>query len=117
MVSLVGGRFYVDGVRQQRRRQVSSFGGLGVDASVIRGGDEALLLYEATVLVGRAAEFPRNLRNALRARGFGSDNQIQLVVSTPHGGLLRRRVVPAMEAEARAFAARVNAVAAELRKQ
>ena len=75
-----------------------------------------LTLYDVTALVGRAAVFPRHLRPALRAYGSEPDDQIHLVVTTPSGDLILRGVAPALEAEARTFATRLNAASAELRR-
>ena len=92
------------------------FAGLEVRGNKVFGDGNVLELYDATALVGPVAGFPRQVRTALSPRTAFKDDRPQLVVSTPYGGLLRRSLTPGSEAEARTFAALLNAASAECRR-
>ena len=73
-------------------------------------------LYDATALIGGVGHFPRHIRTALSPETPRKDDLPQLIVCTPNGVLLQRRVAPELEAEARMFARQINLASAELRR-
>ena len=93
-----------------------SFDGLEVGDDAVVGDDTELALYDSTALLGPVAKLPRSIRTALSRTTDLRDGRRRLVVCTPSGEMIHRSLAPGSEAEARTFAARLNAASAELRR-
>jgi hypothetical protein len=93
-----------------------SFAGLEVGDDAVVGDDTELALYDSTALLGPVAKLPRSIRTALSRTTDLRDGRRRLVVCTPSGEMIHRSLAPGSEAEARTFAARLNAASAELRR-
>jgi hypothetical protein len=96
--------------------EAMSFAGLKVQDGAVVGADKVLDLYDATALIGGVEGFPRHIRTVLSPDTVGRDDWPQLVVFTPSGVLLHRRVAPESENQARTFARHLNVASAEMRR-